>query len=53
MTDEQFEALVILIEAIVARDISEYNDDPPAVMLEARKEVVRARHHAHQMIVKE
>ena len=53
MTDEQLEALVVLIEAIVDREIGDNNDAPPSVMLELRKEVIRARHHAQQSLVKE
>lgn len=49
MTAQQFEALLMLIEAIVERDIADYNDEPPNVMAERRRLAIDTASYARKL----
>ena len=51
MTEEQFKALVNLINAIVNEGIEECNDAPAAHMLEARKYTEQCTKEARALLV--
>jgi len=51
MTEDQFTALIDLIEAIINENLAENNDAPPGVMLEARQDTARCRREAHKLLV--
>jgi|GEM_PF-6374357 len=51
MNEDQFTALVDLIEAIINENLAENNDAPPGVMLEARQNAEKCRREAHKLLV--